>query len=91
MNENAPRVCFLKTNNIVHLMIQGETKPRKEDDLLFTLPEGYRPLVTCYITCTFGSRAYGVIAIKPDGICAIYLINEETTARIFASGWFYLN
>lgn len=71
-------------------MIQGETKPRKEDDLLFTLPEGYRPLVTCYITCTFGSSAYGVIAIKPDGRCTIYLISSEVTTRIFINAWIYL-
>ena len=72
-------------------MVQGEVKLRSENQLIFTLPSGYRPIDNKYAPVTFGNLAYGEIRINTSGVCAIYSISSNVTARVFINMSFSLD
>lgn len=77
---------FLKKDNVVEVAYQGENKTHTANQLIFTLPEGYRPLKDTYIPFVKNILAFGVILIMTDGKCYVNQISDAT-----ASGRLYFN
>ena len=83
-NENYGSISFKKTGNLVSISYQGESKAHAVNDLIFTLPEGYRPKTTIYIPIIINTIAYGIVDITTSGTCNIRQLTQATSGgRVF--------
>lgn len=92
-NEAYANIHFYKKNGIVTISYQGEAKKsHTAGDVLFTLPEGYRPKMSAlgtgtqfYIPMVKNNGAYGTCYIKhSDGQCVIATISSnDWVGRIY--------
>lgn len=90
LNETPSSIHFYKKNGIVCIAYQGESKTHAVGDVLFTLPEGYRPRVPegknqFFIPFVKNNIAYGVCWIRvSDGECVLGQISSTSgTGRIY--------
>lgn len=76
---------FNYKDGAIYLIYQGEAKTHAANDLLFTLPSGYRPSAAeTIIPCIKNSNAYGNIKITgTDGKCVVNTISANSGGRIY--------
>lgn len=73
-------------NGIVFIFYQGESKTHSANDLLFTLPSGYRPSDLIYNDMVINNTGYGNVSIKTNGECLIAQVaNGLTAGRVYFS------
>ena len=81
--------------NTVHVQYQGESKTHvitPPDNLIFTLPEGYRPHGLLYAPFTKDAVAYGLLSINTTGEVRVSNITSTTaTGRIYSVFSFPIN
>jgi hypothetical protein len=90
-NETYANIHFYKKNGIVTISYQGEAKKsHAAGNVLFTIPKGYRPLMSqnnnqFYFPIVKNEGAYGTCFIRADnGQCVIGTISSNTWAgRIY--------
>lgn len=74
---------FTKSGKVVTICYQGENKIHNTNDLLFTLPVGYRPSKVCPTSFSGYGNVYGNIWVYQNGECKIGNINSSSiSARI---------
>lgn len=78
---------FIKIGNMVHIHYVGASKTHTggqsfaDSNLLFTIPEGYRPYFSeVDALCIKFASAYGEVILKSDGTCYIYTISSSSVA-----------
>lgn len=78
---------FWKQGNVAYLNYQGATGTHAQNDLLFTLPAGYRPIVGINPVFIINDKAYGILALAGGtGECRISFISNSTIdGRIYFS------
>lgn len=83
LNETPLNPRFQKNGHIITINYQGEYKTNANNDLIFTLPEGYRPLNDIGTPFVKGNASYGIVNIDAsNGRCIIGLIsNSSYTGR----------
>lgn len=82
---------FVKRGNLIHFSYQGTNISHNVNDLLFTLPEEYRPPWQCVFPFVKEGKTYGVISISTNGQCTILTIEDTTeVGRIYATGTYSL-
>lgn len=72
--------------NVVYVYYQGESKTHAANDVLFTLPAGYRPSGLIYAPFVINNTGYGNIAV--DDVTGNVFINQVanggTAGRVYA-------
>ena len=72
-----------KVGNMLIIDFMGANRTHTEDELLFTLSSGYRPVARTKAVGSISTTPV-VIDIAEDGKCTIYLINGATSsARLY--------
>lgn len=76
---------FYKKDNNVYLNYQGASGTHAADDILFTLPSGYRPKASIDTPFVLNNSAYGVVNINAStGVCKInFISNSSANGRIY--------
>lgn len=67
----------------IYILYQGEAKAHNVNDLLFTLPSGYRPSGERFATFIKNANAYGNVKISSDGTCVVNAISSTSNGRIY--------
>lgn len=71
-------------NGVLYIFYQGESKTHNTQDLLFTLPSGYRPPNLLYTQFVINSSGYGTIEMTTAGVVRITNITGgENTGRVY--------
>lgn len=79
LNETPLNARFQKSGNVITINYQGEYKTNANNDLIFTLPEGYRPLNNIGTPFVKGNASYGIVNIDAsNGKCVIGLISNSS-------------
>lgn len=76
---------FIRQGDTVYFSFQGENKARSEGQLLFTVPQGYRPTNAIYISGTLGVVPC-IFALRENGQCSIYIAASYPTGRAYLRG-----
>lgn len=82
--ETPVNVMFREKNGLVTITYQGENKAHASGTVLFTLPEGYRPLTEIWTPANKNGNAYGEVCITPAGRCSVQILSNYTVeGRIY--------
>lgn len=78
---------FCRVGQLVVWSYMGEIKTHAANDLILTVPDGYRPFKSERFVFSVNALTYGNASISTDGTMVINQI-EDTTAsgRLYASG-----
>ena len=69
---------------VLYIYYQGEAKAHNANDLLFTLPSGYRPSSLRYCTYNINDSAFGEVGIDTDGKCYInHISTSGANGRVY--------
>ena len=69
---------------VLYIYYQGEAKAHSVNDLLFTLPSGYRPSSLRYCTYNINDSAFGEVGIDTDGKCYInHISTSGANGRVY--------
>ena len=69
---------------VLYIYYQGEAKSHSVNDLLFTLPSGYRPGSLRYCTYNINDSAFGEVGIDTDGKCYInHISTSGANGRVY--------
>lgn len=79
-NETPANCYFVKVGNMVFIQYQGENVAHALNDALFTVPEGYRPMLQAWTTATFYADGYAAISINTTGVCGIGSISAASVS-----------
>lgn len=84
-NENVTGTSteFFVKNNVLYIFYQGESKAHSANDLLFTLPSGYRPSkikYTPFLASNGVNFIVGDVYINIDGTCKVNQISDNSGA-----------
>lgn len=78
---------FYKKNDVVYMNYQGTTGTHDTNDILFTLPSGYRPINSFSVPFVLNNMAYGVVNVNAStGVGKINFISSNS-----ANGRIYFN
>lgn len=86
---NHGNVMFFKSGNLIFINYQGESKTHKYDDIIFTLPERYRPNYQIHLNFNGFKNLIGQAVIYPNGECKITSISDESEKARIAINVFY--
>ena len=71
-------------SGVLYIYYQGEAKAHNANDLLFTLPSGYRPSSLRYCTYNINDSAFGEVGIDTDGKCYInHISTSGANGRVY--------
>ena len=85
-NEDYANARFFAMAGVVYITYQGEAKTHARDDVLFNIPESYRPNHTVFIPFMVNAGAYGVLFIYSDGRALINQLSDATfSGRVYFS------
>ena len=80
-NEGSPaNYMFRRSGKTIVISFRGQSKTHTGDNVIFTIPSGYRPANNVYAPFTKGGSAYGVLEIAAStGACRIVFISSTTS------------
>lgn len=77
---------FYKHGNMCYIYLQGEGKTHSNNQLIATLPTGYRPSKTVYAPFVVNAGAYGELIINTNGNINVSIISSTSVSgRIYAN------
>ena len=83
---------FYKYGKLVVVMFQGENKTHNANDVLATIPEGYRPPSNIYAPFTKNGTAYGYLSMAGTGNLVVGQISSTTVSgRIYANFSYFID
>lgn len=77
---------FIKIGRMCFFSYQSDNKAFNANDLLFTLPSGYRPITQLFTVATVNAAAYGDVVLNTDGTVKINHISSSVTGRVYTNG-----
>lgn len=78
---------FVKKGSKVFFTYQGPIVTLAQQDLILTIPEGYRPILNWYFVFTVNAAAYGNCVLSSStGECTINQLSASTSGRLYMSG-----
>jgi hypothetical protein len=89
ISENAAYTAFVRSGKTVMFTFQGEAKQRAENQQLFTLPSGYRPLKPMYYVGSCNGINM-IVQLLTSGSCIIYNATSYPTGRVYLSGTYMI-
>lgn len=77
---------FYKQGNMCYVYLQGEGKTHSNNQLIATLPSGYRPSKTIFAPFVVNAGAYGELVINTNGNINVNIISSTSVSgRIYAN------
>lgn len=77
---------FLKQGNMCYVYFQGEGKTHSNNQLIATIPSGYRPSKTIFAPFVVNAGAYGELVINTNGNINVNIISSTSVSgRIYAN------
>lgn len=86
-NINNTNTSIYANGNALAINYQGEAKTHASGDILFTLPENYRPLVPTYCSFVINGDAFGTVEIGTNGVAKL----DKVSSGAGAVGRVYFN
>ena len=78
------------TNNIVSVSIRTKSRVHSENDVIMTIPEGYRPFIDMHAIAKIGNNDVCVLLIRTSGSVTIWSAPTGTSSGRLVSQFTYV-
>ena len=72
---------FKKLGNMIFLSYQSELRTHTTNELLFTMPNEYKPASQILAVCTLNGEAFGVVSMSTNGECSINFLSNTPSSN----------
>jgi hypothetical protein len=80
--DTSAEVVAMKANNVISVSIKTKIRVHSENDVIMTLPNGYRPQQAFYAVGRFGAHEICYLKINTEGGVVIYSANSTNSGRL---------